>query len=194
MKSLLRGVLFFVCFGVLTFLGTFIVDHLFVTKADLAADRAANAAAYRARLQITPAESSAIMHASMHLHHTIHCMLSSLFISGAIVYRWKGAISTGLIAVVSYFLLVDGFIYDYALTHGYHLHKTTALSPAPAVIAAAQQRATRLFPQLGITNSALNREFLRRYRKYQSESPDYFNDPEWPTKLARESNDALSKP
>ena len=51
----------------------------------------------------------------------------------------------------------------------------------------AQQRAVKLFPDLAKPGSDLNWEFVRRYKLYQSENPAYFNNPEWPTQLARES-------
>ena len=66
-------------------------------------------------------------------------------------------------------------------------------TPAPADIAAAKQRAIALFSQLGIPNSPLNREFLRRYNDYQTKAKSYFDDPEWPSKLAKESDEALKK-
>ena len=61
----------------------------------------------------------------------------------------------------------------------------------PAISPEAQQRAMKSFPQLGIANSPLNREFLRRYQTYQKADPDFFHNPNWPVILARESQDAL---
>jgi len=54
-----------------------------------------------------------------------------------------------------------------------------------------QQRAIRLYPALADAHSRLNLEFVRRYQEYKKEKPAYFNDPEWPTKLATESDLAL---
>jgi hypothetical protein len=58
----------------------------------------------------------------------------------------------------------------------------------------AEQRAIQLYPNLAIANSELNQEFVRRYRRYKMQNPSYFNDPEWPTKLATESQATLQKP
>jgi len=58
----------------------------------------------------------------------------------------------------------------------------------------AQQRAVKLYPDLAVANSRLNREFLRRYQLYQKENPAYFHNPEWPTALAGESQATLPSP
>lgn len=57
-----------------------------------------------------------------------------------------------------------------------------------------QERAVQLFPDLAIPNSKLNQEFEHRYKQYQSQNPAYFDNLEWPTQLARESQMALEKP
>jgi hypothetical protein len=62
---------------------------------------------------------------------------------------------------------------------------------APAGTAA--QRAIQAYPELGIANSPLNKEFLRRHKSYEASNPKFFSEPEWPTKLARESAEALKK-
>jgi hypothetical protein len=64
------------------------------------------------------------------------------------------------------------------------LHSGEGQSPTPNLT--PQQRATKLYPDLAIATSKLNQEFVRRYRQYQKEKPAFFNDPEWPTALARE--------
>ena len=56
----------------------------------------------------------------------------------------------------------------------------------------AQKRATAIYPDLAVRNSPLNQEFVRRYRQYQTTNRHYFEDPEWPTKLAKESKEAVS--
>lgn len=66
-------------------------------------------------------------------------------------------------------------------------------TPAPMDVAGARQRAVTLYPQLGVANSRLNLEFRRRYESYQKTAPTYFDDPDWPSKLAKESKDALGK-
>lgn len=55
----------------------------------------------------------------------------------------------------------------------------------------AQKRAMAAFPALGVAGSPLNREFVARHKRYQTEKPDFFTDAEWPTKLAKECADAL---
>ena len=54
-----------------------------------------------------------------------------------------------------------------------------------------QLRAIQLFPDLGVSNSRLNQEFVRRQNQYQKDNNQYFADPEWPAKLAREADDAI---
>jgi hypothetical protein len=58
----------------------------------------------------------------------------------------------------------------------------------PLITTEAQGRAEalRLYPDLGVANSALNREFVTRYRSYQRLQPDYFQDPAWPVLLVKE--------
>ncbi|MEO6754358.1 MAG: DUF4236 domain-containing protein [Chthoniobacteraceae bacterium] len=51
---------------------------------------------------------------------------------------------------------------------------------------AAKWRAVALYPRLGVVDSPLNRSFVERVRRYQSEKPRIFDDPEWPTVIARE--------
>ena len=58
--------------------------------------------------------------------------------------------------------------------------------------ALARERAVLAFPQVAVLNSPLNREFVRRYNLYQKEHREYFEDPDWPTKLARESAAAIA--
>ena len=56
----------------------------------------------------------------------------------------------------------------------------------------ARDRAVRAFPDLVVADSPLNREFVRRYHLYLKEHREYFEDPDWPTKLARESAAAIA--
>lgn len=58
----------------------------------------------------------------------------------------------------------------------------------PLITTEAQGRAEalRLYPDLGVANSPLNREFVTRYRSYQRLQPDYFQDPAWPVLLVKE--------
>jgi len=64
-------------------------------------------------------------------------------------------------------------------------------SVTPATTSASD-RAVLAFPQVAVANSPLNREFVRRYNLYQKEHREYFQDPDWPTKLARESAAAIA--
>ena len=64
-------------------------------------------------------------------------------------------------------------------------------SANPAVVAEAKRRAVQRYPALGVANSPLNTAFVARYKRYQIERPELFNDPEWPMKLAIECADAL---
>jgi hypothetical protein len=50
----------------------------------------------------------------------------------------------------------------------------------------SEQEAIRLYPALGVMGSPFNSKFLALHEKYMSEHPDYFSDPDWPVKLARE--------
>jgi len=62
-------------------------------------------------------------------------------------------------------------------------------SMAPPLItteAEGRAEALRLYPDLGVANSPLNREFVTRYRSYQRLQPDYFQDPAWPLLLVKE--------
>lgn len=67
-------------------------------------------------------------------------------------------------------------------------------SPEPRTVMTPQQLAINLYPDLAKPESALNKEFLRRVKEYQQSQKSYFSDPQWPTKLARESWEAVGKP
>jgi len=66
---------------------------------------------------------------------------------------------------------------------------TSAVPSAPRITTEAEGRAEalRLYPDLGVANSPLNREFVTRYHSYQRLEPDFFQDPTWPVKLVKES-------
>lgn len=63
-----------------------------------------------------------------------------------------------------------------------------ALRPLPSgpTADAAKQRAIGRYPQLAVAGSALNRAFVERVHRYQRERPGIFDDPDWPTTIARE--------
>jgi hypothetical protein len=79
-----------------------------------------------------------------------------------------------------------------------HTAQTTPGGPdmPPAVIsteAEGRREALRLYPDLGIAGSPLNREFVARYRSYQRLQPDFFEDPAWPVILVKESAVAIGE-
>lgn len=57
----------------------------------------------------------------------------------------------------------------------------------------ARARAVQQYPALGVADSPLNREFRARYYRYRTANPAYFNDMEWPSHLAAESQAALDQ-
>jgi hypothetical protein len=64
---------------------------------------------------------------------------------------------------------------------------TSTIAPARITTAAEGTReALRLYPELGVANSPLNREFVARYHSYQRLQPDFFQDPAWPVILVKE--------
>lgn len=67
----------------------------------------------------------------------------------------------------------------------------TPSSANPVVVAETKRRAVQRYPALGVANSPLNTAFVARYKQYQIERLEFFNDPEWPMKLAIECADAL---
>jgi hypothetical protein len=56
----------------------------------------------------------------------------------------------------------------------------------------AQQKAIELYPDLSIAGSDLNKEFVARVKRYQVEKKEFFTDPDWPIRLAKECSDELS--
>lgn len=58
--------------------------------------------------------------------------------------------------------------------------------PKGPAIEAAKARATAAYPALAQPGSALNKEFVARYRRYLAEKPSFFDNPEWPAALAAE--------
>jgi hypothetical protein len=51
-------------------------------------------------------------------------------------------------------------------------------------VEASKRRAVQQYPELGVKDSAINREFIRRMRLFQSINPAFFEDEKWPEKLA----------
>lgn len=51
----------------------------------------------------------------------------------------------------------------------------------------SQQSAMRLYPDLAVLDSPLNKLFRETYTRYKEVRPEYFNDPRWPIKLAQQT-------
>ena len=48
----------------------------------------------------------------------------------------------------------------------------------------AKQEAVATYPELGVAGTAVNREYVRRYKLYRSVNPAFFAEPDWPIHLA----------
>lgn len=59
--------------------------------------------------------------------------------------------------------------------------------------AEGRREALRLYPELGVPNSPLNREFVIRYNSYQRLEPEIFQNPSWPIILVKESAAAIGE-
>lgn len=71
-----------------------------------------------------------------------------------------------------------------------------AVVSVPVVIrteAEGRAEALRLYPDLGVANSPLNREFVTRYRSYQRLEPDFFDNPAWPVILVKEAANVVGE-
>lgn len=44
--------------------------------------------------------------------------------------------------------------------------------------------AVAMYPELGVAGTAVNREFVRRYKLYRTINPAFFVEPDWPIRLA----------
>jgi len=69
-------------------------------------------------------------------------------------------------------------------------------SPSPVAPTArnaeeAKQLAVKYHPELGVSGSPLNTEFLARHKRYQVENPAFFSNPSWPIVLAEECIQSL---
>ena len=61
-----------------------------------------------------------------------------------------------------------------------------------AAVLAAQHAAVARYPGLGVADSPFNRAFLDAYRRIQRTEASYFDDPQWPLRLADEVAAALA--
>ena len=57
---------------------------------------------------------------------------------------------------------------------------------------AAQLKSVALYPNVGVAGSPLNTEFVARMKRYQAEKKEFFAEPDWPIRLAKECNEDLS--
>jgi hypothetical protein len=112
----------------------------------------------------------------------------SIFLAGVATFgrRLPSLVVFGTMAAVTYFAAKPG-VQSWMAHQSLPTHQTEAAQ-------SPQQRAMAKYPDLAVLNSALNREFIRRYQLYQQSNPAYFQDPEWPTHLAEESQTALRGP
>ena len=75
--------------------------------------------------------------------------------------------------------------------------KVAVHEPEPAkfaTVAQAQQEALRRYPELGISGSKFNAEFLVRYQRYQREKSQILQDNSWPLRVAEEVGEAIGQP
>jgi hypothetical protein len=63
---------------------------------------------------------------------------------------------------------------------------------AAEAVRTAQRKAVELYPALGIADSPLNKEFVERVRMYRIEKKEFFAEPDWPMRLAKECSEALA--
>lgn len=56
----------------------------------------------------------------------------------------------------------------------------------------AQRKAIELYPDVGVAGSPLNKEFVERAKRYQTEKKEFFAQPDWPVRLAKECREALA--
>ena len=67
-------------------------------------------------------------------------------------------------------------------------------APQPRALTPAEERLQReeeskreavaTYPELGVAGTAVNREYVRRYKLYRSVNPAFFDEPNWPKRLA----------
>lgn len=57
---------------------------------------------------------------------------------------------------------------------------------------AAQKKAVALYPDVAVAGSPLNKEFVAQMKRYQAEKKEFFAEPDWPIRLAKECNEKLS--
>jgi hypothetical protein len=112
--------------------------------------------------------------------------------------RWAGGLAgIALLGLAIFGLYRQGVFHPALLT----TNDVVQPPPAPSAVAppevesvvAAQQEAVKRYPQLGVVNSPLNREFVTRYKQLQATNPDYFKQSNWPLTLAAECEAAVNQ-
>jgi hypothetical protein len=73
---------------------------------------------------------------------------------------------------------------------GYHIDPAAAAAPWSE--AEAQREAVRRYPELGVSGSRLNADFVARHQRYLRDNPAALRDPSWPLRLAEESAKAVN--
>jgi len=68
---------------------------------------------------------------------------------------------------------------------------TSPIPVRPATVEEMEQEAVRRYPDLGVAGTRMNSEFVARYKQYKKENSGYFDDPNWPLTLAKETADAI---
>ena len=178
MNALKRIILFLVCFVVIASVAFFILGVFAGTAAIRDAGNTASA---------TEIARSAARDAGN--RYSLLIWLGSLVLSAGIAFRWIGAIiAVAIAALVSF---SGGRVTPSEEPVTQSVPTPSTVLPRSNGADTAQQRATRLYPELGIRNSPLNQEFVRRHGKYRLENKHYFDNPEWPSALAKECKDAL---
>lgn len=70
--------------------------------------------------------------------------------------------------------------------------KAEAATAVANAASAAQSKAIELYPDLGVADSPLNKEFVERVKIYRIEKKEFFAEPDWPMRLAKECSEALA--
>lgn len=92
----------------------------------------------------------------------------------------KGSSMGGGMAVIVMLALALG---------GWYLYRQNS----SVTVEEARKLALQRYPELGMRDSPLNKEFVARYNRLQTTNQDYFKDTRWPLKLATESQAALDQ-
>ena len=72
------------------------------------------------------------------------------------------------------------------MAHERDTERQAAADEQAKLVEASRVEAVRRYPDLAVKDSKLNRAFVARYSAYQQEQPVYFQDVNWPVRLAEE--------